>query len=190
MKVTKQQAMFISALVLLAATIAYRVMNPFVQPRVDTLTFTGNTPGKAGVVTRSIQKDAGDGIIQDKVVSQFVNKPEFSGQTHQDLFIHYQPPVPAAQKTAEKIQQTSDVTEDPVADIREYLTSYKLYGNYEGENGKGVFLAKNKLVLVAKQGDRLDGKYVIDEINDSYIQFFIPELNRSIRIEKGAFDNG
>ena len=81
------------------------------------------------------------------------------------------------------------MTEDPVADIREYLTSYKLYGNYEGENGKGVFLAKNKLVLVANQGDRLDGKYVIDEINDSYIQFSIPELNRSIRIEQGAFDN-
>ena len=207
MKVNKQQAMFITSLVLLAAAIAYRVMNPFVQPRVDTLTYTGNTPGKAGVVTRSVRKDAGpgnedregDGSIQDKVVSQFVNKPDFSGQTHQDLFLQYQPPRPAAQKaeqterkTAEKTRQTSDETEDPVADIRdirEYLTSYKIYGNYEGDKGKGVFLAKNKLVLVAKQGDRLDGKYVIDEITDSYIRFSIPKLNRTIRIDKGAFDN-
>jgi len=204
MKVNKQQTMFISVFVLLVAAITYRVMNPFVQPRVDTLTFTGNTAGKAGVVTRSVQNgtgaEEGDGAgaenIQDPVVRQFVNKPDFSGQTHQNLFMQYQPPRPAAQKTAQAAQkkaeetpQPSDVMEDPVADIREYLTSYKIYGNYEGENGKGVFLSKNKLVLVAKQGDRLDGKYVIEEISDSYIQFSLPELNRSIRIDKGAFDN-
>jgi hypothetical protein len=194
MQVDRQQIIFGCVFVLLIAAIAYRAMHPFVQPRVDSLTFTGKKHTGGPIVNKSIKSETQD--IQDPVVSQFVNKAKFSGNVHQDLFSIYQPvqpavekPQPTGQTANEAGQNTAVVQKDPVADFRKYITSYKIYGSYEGEDGKAVFLSKDKLVLVAKEGDRLDGKYVIDEIGDAHIRFFLPGRDRPVTVHRKEFDD-
>jgi hypothetical protein len=194
MQVDRQQILFGCVFVLLMAAIAYRVMHPFVQPRVDSLTFTGKKHTGGPIVNKAIKSEAQD--LQDPVISQFVNKAKFSGKVYQDLFSIYQPvqpavekPQPAEQSMNETEQNISAVEKDPAAAFRKYITSYKIYGSYEGEDGKAVFLSKDKLVLVAKEGDRLDGKYVIDDIGDAHIRFFLPDLDRPVTVDRGEFDD-
>lgn len=196
MPLDRQHIIFGCVFFLLVAAIVYRVMNPFVQPRVTTLTFTGKTQADRAMVSKSIP---GDG--QNKthpVISQFVNRAKRSGQVHQDLFVKFQPPRPAsdgAAGTGDAAVETAGpppapaAEQDPVAKFRKYITSYKIYGSYEGEDGKAVFLSKDKLVLVAKEGDRLDGKYVIDDIGDAHIRFFLPDLDRPVTVDRGEFDD-
>ena len=69
------------------------------------------------------------------------------------------------------------------------MASYTLYGIYKSENTKAVFLAKNKLILVARTGDRLDGKYLIDDIQDNHIKIRALDLNETIHFDMREFNN-
>ena len=44
-------------------------------------------------------------------------------------------------------------------------------------------------MLVAKIGDRLDGKYLIDDIQDNSIKIKALELNETIHLDMREFNN-
>ena len=177
---------------LLIISIIYRVLNPFVQPKVDKLTFTGNKNNivsKVEDMTQSSRQSGSQGLVL-----KFLNKPKVSGETYKDLFSIYRPPqkkrIRMAKKKGIQTQKTVEtVKKDPVLEIKEYIGSYTLYGIYKNENTKAVFLGKNKLVLVARTGDRLDGKYLIDDIQDNYIKIKALELNETIHFDMREFNN-
>jgi len=176
--------------------IIYRVLNPFVQQEVNTLTFTGE--GK------SIKTDKAEHAIlqaekveSQTLVSKFLNKPKVSAKVYKDLFSIYKPPNKLAQKKKVSVpadgdvqnRQKLDIKKDSVQEIKEYISSYRVYGIYKSENTKAIFLAKNKLVLVAQIGDRLDGKYLIDDIQDNYIRIKALELNETIHLDMREFND-
>ena len=183
---------------LLVIAIIYRLLNPFVQSKVDKLTFTGGKTGKTDSQRES-------GVITDKsksgkqpLVSRFLNKPKVSAEVHKNLFSIYRPPVQTdindeAQDIVNQDIQAGhnidNLEKDSIQEIKEYISSYMLYGTYKSENTKAVFLSKDKLVLVAKKGDRLDGKYLIDDIQDNYIKITALELNETIHLDMREFNN-
>ena len=73
--------------------------------------------------------------------------------------------------------------------VKDYIASYRYYGSYHSGDKKAVFLVKNKLVLVARKGDRIDGKYLIDDIQDDFIRIKALELNQTIDIHLGEFND-
>ena len=192
MKLNKKYIIFIIVFIMLIIAIIYRVLNPFVQQRTDQLTFTGNKKSKISSVKHTIEESRQ--TESQILVSKFLNKPKISGKVYKDLFSRYRP----VQKVGIKVpvkkeiqgQKTIDVVKkDPVLEAREYIASYKLYGTYKSKDTKAVFLAKNKLVLVARTGDRLDGKYLIDDIQDNYIKIKALELNETIHLDMREFNN-
>ena len=177
---------------LLIISIIYRVLNPFVQPKVDKLTFTGNKNTKISKVEDSIEQSRQS--KSQTLALRFLNKPKVSGKVYKDLFSIYRPPQKKKIKMPVKIDiQTQKMVEivekDPVLEAKEYIASYTLYGTYKSEDTKAVFLAKNKLVLVARTGDRLDGKYLIDDIQDNYIRIKALDLNEIIHLDMREFNN-
>jgi len=93
------------------------------------------------------------------------------------------------QKNMKTEPKKDEIKKENVQQIKEYISSYKVNGIYKSKNAKAVFLSKNKLVLVAKIGDRLDGKYLIDDIQDNYITIRALDLNETIRFEMREFNN-
>jgi hypothetical protein len=192
MNLDKKQIIFIIVFMLLIISIIYRVLNPFVQPRVDKLTFTGNKNNKISKPDDTIKARR-----QNKpqaLVLKFLNKSDISGKVYKDLFSIYRPP----QKEKIKVPVKKDiqpekiieiVKKDPVLEAREYIASYALYGTYKSKDKKAVFLSKNKLVLVARIGDRLDGKYLIEDIQDNYIKIKALDLNETIHLDMREFNN-
>jgi len=189
MRIDRKKGIFIAVMILLVISIVYRLNNPFVQKTVDTLTYTGkkNTRVSPG-------KPAGPQKPAD-AVHDFFNRPRFSGKTEENLFTIYKPP------DTEKREETTaggasimdekelPEPEDPVAKIRNDLVSYRLYGSYQSGDARAVFLVKGKTVLVARTGDRLYGKYLIEEIRDDYIRIKARELNETIHIDTREFYN-
>ena len=190
MRFNKKYIIFGIIFMMLIVSIIYRVLNPFVHPTIDKLTFTGN---------KSINLNKGDKTIKQSgepktLVLKFLNKPKVSGKVYKDLFAIYKPP----QKKKVKVSIDKDiqgqkiidvVKKDPVLAVKEYIASYKLYGTYKSKDIKAVFLAKNKLVLVAKRGDRLDGKYLIDDIQDNYIKIKALDINETIHLDMREFND-
>ncbi|MDA3915446.1 MAG: hypothetical protein PF690_00530 [Deltaproteobacteria bacterium] len=196
MKLSKKHIIFIIVVFFLMIAIIYRILNPFVQQEVNTLTFTGEK--------KSVKTDKAEHAIlqaekveSQTLVSKFLNKPEVSAKVYNDLFSTYKPPNKLAKKKKVNIpadrdiqnRQKLDIKKDSLQEIKEYITSYRVYGIYKSENTKAIFLAKNKLVLVAQTGDRLDGKYLIDDIQDNYIKIKALEFNETIRLDMREFNN-
>ena len=192
MKVSGRHILFFAVLAILAGVVFYRLQNPFVQKTTDQLTFTGkkNTSNKG--VRHTVQP------VQEKIqketsaFSLFLNKPEVSGEVHKDLFAEYRLPVkkrvsvkPAFKK--EKPPEPRQPKTDPLVEARKAITSYELYGTFKEGGKKAVFLSKDKLVLVARTGDRLEGKYLIQDIQDTYITFKTLEMNQTLRLDMREF---
>ncbi|MFH2059883.1 MAG: hypothetical protein ABIJ59_13395 [Pseudomonadota bacterium] len=195
MKFNKKYIIFSIALMLLIVSIIYRILNPFVQPRVDKLTFTGKKkaqPNNEYAIKKDFRNES------QTLVSKFLNKPEVSGKVYKDLFAIYRPFQKVDKTKAVKIvtnkndqaQKTdSQIRAEAILEAKKYITSYRFYGIYTTKDTKAVFLAKDKLVVVARIGDRLDGKYLIDDIQDSYITITALDLNETIHFYMREFNN-
>jgi len=196
MRLDKKQILFIIVFILLIISIVYRVLNPFVQPRVDKLTFTGEKISKTGSVEYKI--DQNQHSEPQTLVSKFLNKPENSGKVYNDLFSMYRDPQKLSEKNEVDALDNKDIQDQDalgmiqqgsVLEAKEYIASYRFYGAYKSEGKKAVFLSKNKLVLVARIGDRLDGKYLIEDIQDNYVKIKALELNETIHLDMREFNN-
>ncbi len=192
MKLNKKYIIFVIVFMLLIISIIYRVLNPFVQPRVDKLTFTGNKSNKI-IKAENTMEQTRKGRSQT-LVSKYLNRPKTSEKVYKDLFSIYRPPQKKKLKMSikkdiqdQKVVET--VKKDPVSEIKEYISSYTLYGIYKSEDTKAVFLSKNKLVLVARTGDRLDGKYLIDDIQENHITIKALDLNETIHFDMREFND-
>ncbi len=192
MKLNKKYIIFVIVFMLLIISIIYRVLNPFVQPRVDKLTFTGNKSNKI-IKAENTMEQTRQGRSQT-LVSKYLNRPKTSEKVYKDLFSIYRPPQKKKLKMSikkdiqdQKVVET--VKKDPVSEIKEYISSYTLYGIYKSEDTKAVFLSKNKLVLVARTGDRLDGKYLIDDIQENHITIKALDLNETIHFDMREFND-
>jgi hypothetical protein len=196
MKLNKQYIIFIIVFILLVTSIVYRVKNPFVQKEVDALTYTGKKKGEINIKQnkrRAGQKQSGD------IVSKFLNRPEFSGESIKDLFSLYRDTKDLRGRTEMKgpmgkiIQgkriMDKDGSDDPIAKIIKDLLSYKFYGTYKCEGSRAIFLVRDKMVLVASTGDCIDGKYLIEEMQDNYIRLKALDLNETIHIDMKEFNN-
>jgi hypothetical protein len=189
MKMGKKNIFFAAALGLFVLSISYRLMNPYVQPRVDRLTYTGSGQGSekiTGKVKGSIETSAPPADTREK--------PKTSRRVYKDLFSVYKPPQKSVRDNSPPtptvpVETIETVTKDPIGEIKEYIASYKFYGAYTSGEKKAVFLGKNKLVLVARTGDRIDGKYEIDDIQEELIRIKALELNETIDINIREFNN-
>ena len=205
MKLSKKHIILILSVFLLIISIIYRVLNPFEQQKVDKLTFTGKKISKTDISAEKSLTPEKKSQTQTQtqhqpqtMVSKFLNKPKISAKIYKNLFSIYKPPskqvavkkvnIPV-DKDLQTRQMTNTIKKDPVQEIKEYLCSYRVYGTYKSENTKAVFLSKNKLVLCAKIGDRLDGKYLIEDIQDNYIRIKALALNETIHLDMREFNN-
>lgn len=194
LKADKKVLLLIFVLVLLSAAVLYRLLNPFEQQRVKQLTYTGTRPVKE---KKNLVPDI-KAAPSISVIEEFLNKKPVSAAVHKDLFKTWRPksnlPVqkpdqPSKKTSQEEKEPPKPVRQDPVMKVKEYLSSYRVYGTYKSGNTKAVFLGKDKLVLVARTGDRLDGKYLIDDIQENHIRIKALDINETIHLDMREFNN-
>ncbi len=195
----KRKLLFIVVLVLFAMILFYRFQNPYVQEEVDQLTYGRGSDtsaeklkSKVGVVKTGAQKKALDFSGR---VTVFFEKKEVKSVVQRDLFSIYSPPVKRKKVNTVKIRpqkKEDSVTESEnkanlIRNAREYLTSYRMYGSYKNNGTKAIFLGRDKQVLVARVGDRLDGKYLVDDIENNKIRIKALDLNETIHLDMQEF---
>lgn len=185
--------LFMAVFVLLIVSVAYRLFNPFVHQETDRLKYAGKKPSPR--IYHGKIKTVGVVDKNSSTIERFLNKKNVSGDTHKDLFAVYRPPgkVPAKKKVVEperKIQLSEDEKRrQAINEARQHITSYTWYGTYRGPDAEAVFLAKNKTVLVARKGDRLEGKYEIEDIQEKFLKVRALDLNETLDLEIREFKN-
>ncbi|THB80455.1 MAG: hypothetical protein D3926_07105 [Desulfobacteraceae bacterium] len=205
MKFERQHIVFILVLGMLVISVVYRIKHPFVQREVDTLTFTGETMVTAAGVKKTsglaAKEFEGKGVRE---ISRFLSGSNWPGKVVVDLFALYEPPrieMPASEVVMAAPEPVDTVVEspkpepkpakiNPVPEIARELKSYRFCGTYQSKGTRSIFLTRGKQVLVASVGDRIYGKYLIEEIADDHIRLKALDLNETININIREFNDG
>lgn len=168
--------------------IIYRILNPYRQPTVAKLKYTGKadrdkTPSHA--IRLDEKRLTAD---QTVLIDLLVNPPRHSDKTVKDMFVLSKTPAVQAEeivadpKTSGTAESPLVEKPDPYAQINEAIRQFTIFGIYERNKEKVVFLEKGKDVLMVREGDRIDGKYLIERITDQEVVFKVEELNAPITI--------
>lgn len=197
MRLERKQIVFIIVMLILCATVVYRILNPFEQARVNKLTHSNQVRKSDLTKDNDLSVQAVSKKEPVDIVDRFLTKQKPEFLMTQDLFKIYKPsqkkivqPNNLLSKKIKVVQKKSGIGKsDPIKQVKDYITSYTYHGFYESQEQKAVFLSKDKLVLVAWAGDRLDGKYLIDDIQNKYIKIKALELNETIYLDLREFNN-
>ena len=181
-----------AAVVLLALTVVYRIMNPYTQDRVQNLTFTN---GKGALERGDTSERMTNREPSDSIASRWLNRPRQSGKIVNNLF-------PSIEKKEEKREEEMvtiiepvelpveiKVAYDPVQRAKEHIASFTFLGTYQSGGKRAIFMGKDKLVLVARVGDRIGGNYLLEEITDSSVRIKALDINETIHLDIREFNN-
>ena len=199
----KQKMMFTLALLLLLVSVGYRIMHPYVQPRVDRLTHTGSSSIAGDVVFPFEKKSGGMSetpAYSNRLFDQFFNQPVCSGEIVNDVFALYlgEPQTIASDKTAPgssgEPRKTLPVNPAPsppdlLKKTVDYLLSFTFMGGFQRGKEKAVFLSRGNQVLVARTGDRINGKYLITAIDENSITIRALDINETIHLDMREFND-
>ena len=188
-----------AAVALLAITVVYRIMNPYTLERVGTLTFeTGGRPE----VRESKSLKLSDAMVltnrepPDSIVPRWLNRPSRSGKIVNDLFASIdKEETPEETVTITEVFEPADlpveieVAYDPVQRAKEHISAFTFLGTYKSAGKRAIFMGKDKLVLVVRAGDRIDGNYLVEEITDNSIRIKALDINETIHLDIREFNN-
>jgi hypothetical protein len=197
MRLNKEHTLFIVVLMLLVMSIAYRRLHPFEQARVNTLTYTGKMPAGKPAGTAAPPPDDLRPPLSN-MTDRLLQPPTASGAVYQDLFLSSGPPrEPAPPPQGPEIptgdidmdNSVHDIQDDPLEQIKTDIAGFRFYGTYEGEEGRAVFIVRNDKIIVAREGDRIDGKYHVDEIKKTHMKITALQINETIHLDMREFNN-
>ncbi|UCD32216.1 MAG: hypothetical protein JSW04_06685 [Desulfobacterales bacterium] len=173
-------------------SLAYRIMHPFKQESVDQLTYVGKR-----VVVKSIKgisdlpgeeaSNTGSIVLLDL----FLSPPKHKGKVIRNVFESTavkkitQPEDTAKKNEQQKTALAVPKKENPLAVAQQDLSRFNVFGMFESKDEKIVFLERGKEVLVVRKGDRIDGKYFVENITDETVTLKSRQLDEPLYIIVG-----
>jgi hypothetical protein len=192
---TKQKILAI-VLVALAVSVLYRVTHPFKQETVDELTFDKKKHFKRIYgETDTDHRGSPTGIMLN-----FIDTPtNHSGRVFKNIFSP-QPSVPGQDdktKSDDKKQDLMAVDAENLKDnefsrpenIGTGLSDLKVFGMYENEQDKVVFVERGKDILALREGDTIDGTFRVQKISNKLVTIKSKHSDRSLSINMNELEN-
>jgi len=164
--------------------LSYRLMHPFRQATVDKLTYTG--AGSRAKTKKTSVKDLGQNAATSNVMLDiYLNPPEHSEKVYRNIFIRKKK---MEKKPSQKSRPARATVKTPIELVKEDLSRFKLFGYYITAGRPAIFFEKGKDVYVVRQGDRIDGKYLVEKITQQSVSLRAEHIDEVIIIDLGSFE--
>ena len=197
MDVDQKKRLLAVLVILFLVVLGYQVLNPYEQGRVEHLTYTG--AGKGEPVPRAASKTPGGGNKEKKpgvevYLNLLTDPPEHQGEV---LNEHFFQPIPAVKPeppsppptpaSADGENTAGPPAEDPLSVVEQDLSRLQVIGIYTRGDEPVIFFQRGKQTLVVREGDRIDGKYLVEEITLDAITLRAEHLNDTVHIDLTRF---
>lgn len=156
---------FVILIVIFAAVLTYRLLNPFQQPTVAELTHTGKVPART-------EPSSGKDVRNQNhlLLDLYVNPPRHSAVTLKNVFFPSSLRNDAASPPA--LTQPAAVAENAKDSVvapptPKGLGNIAVFGFYRNQKDEVLFIERGKDILTVRQGDRIDGKYLVKAITET-----------------------
>lgn len=174
---SQKHKILIGLCAVLAIALAYRLMNPFEQETVERLTFARATRVAPSQTGSSMPPQA------ELRLDLFRSPPLRPVSIQRDLF--QKPTIPKPASANKPKPQAKEPTPRPKSDrqkIEEHFRRFKTFGSYRHGRTIYLFLQRGKQVLVITRGDRIDGKYLVQEVSEKAATITAANLPGPVKI--------
>jgi len=188
-------------IVILGISLTWRILHPFRQERVERLTFTGKAPAQdTGTEKKSVGTDP---AYQQVLLSLFEKPPVHSGKSLSPAFfqkipgVNLTPPPGFLDGSDETVspggEQPANAPESDstyaaaLAQVNAELDRFRVIGFYNSGSDHAIFMQRDKQVFIVRKGDRLDGKYRVEEISADTITLWADAVNDKVHINITRF---
>lgn len=197
----------VCSIALFIASLAYRILNPFTQPTVNELTYTGKQPQESRIKTLTDIKNLNDTEL-NLHTELFFKKYDLSYEAEKDIFYK---PQPILENTAKELPDEIDISDAEIAAdqsaesdldkvrqeserasalsaIVEELLHIKVMGACKTSGKLSFFIKDGDNVMLIGRGDKLKGQYPVTELTQDHILIKIPQFNEEVRINLKDFN--
>jgi hypothetical protein len=185
----RKKALLALCLCLLAISVTYRILNPFRQESVANLSFPRTASHAPNAGPKGGEEQPGV-IDRDVWVELFLHPPVHSGEVFKNVFQRQDEPVPLL-GSAGSAEGGPEPGPPPEADkrlqVQEELSRFRSFGFMRGKDEKVLFLERGKDILLIREGDRIDGKYLVKSITEKQLVIRAESIGEDVRIELGKF---
>lgn len=188
----RKKTLLAVCLCLFAVSLTYRIMNPYRQERVTQLTYTGR-PAQPPPGSAKSSKSAGLQVQRDVLIHLYLNPPAHSETVQKNIFFRQKEALPQSKEVLPAETKVSAPVQQPSPgmnrrlQVQEELSRFTSFGYMQRDNQKILFLERGKDILVIREGDKIDGKYLVQSITEKLLTIRADGLDEEIRIELGQF---
>ncbi len=162
----RNQKILIVISLLFAVSLVYRLTHPFKHDEVSILTYSGKSIKNVNHTNRfdaSIFDNKGK--YPHVRLDLILNQPQHSGNVIKNIFQRNQLLVENI-KPLQLITHETAIETEPLA-IEKETYSFKVFGSSRNEDKRMLFIENGKNVLIIQNGDKIDGKHLVDDITDT-----------------------
>jgi len=170
-----------------AVSLVYRVTHPYRQQKVDRLTYTGGkseTPKKV-----SNLKEADVSTVEEPLVilDMFYEPSAHSREQTRNIFSMEEDIEKAsALPDQNRVDQTAvdnALTMEVENSIEDDLSSFRTFGYMETGKERILFLEKGEQIILIRKGDRIEGKYLVEDITKNELSLRVISNNEKVHID-------
>lgn len=188
----KKQKILMVLAALFIVSLVYRIMNPYKQETVDRLTYTS---GKPGVTSKKIHKESVKPLGSDPLLELLMNPRYQQASVFRNIFEKNASrdaisSIPAKAVSPLQTQEEKNATaqqEQGKNDMNHGLEQFNVFGTFEDNGRKYIFLERNKDIFIVRNGDIIDGQYRVENISDTALTIRSEKEGQSVTIDISGF---
>lgn len=182
----KRKLIMAGLVCLFAVLLVYRLTHVYKQPRVTTLTYTKEKPGPGN--NEAVRKDIKTSAQEPMIISdRFLNPSAHSKEVKKNIFSEQAAVGDHEKVTGETTVDTKPVSESPAAiaenQIKDDLSTFRSFGYAERGGQKTLFIEKGKQIMLVRKGDRIEGKYIVQDITQKELTLLVIANNEIVHID-------
>lgn len=183
----KKKTLLTVCICLLAISVLYRLTHIYQQPRVTALIYTGEKPAASS--SKIVRKDIPVSAENTSMINLdlFTNPRLHSRDVKKDIFSEHtaaaEQEKPAGEVQKSTIQEGETQTANPEDQIKDDLSTFKSFGYAERGGEKILFIEKGKQIMLIRKGDRIEGKYIVKDLNQRELTLLVIANNEVVHID-------
>lgn len=182
----KKKIILTFSLFLFAVSLIYRVTNPYRQPKVDRLTYSGSV--SKGTVSQVDQNDAVISSREESMIKLdlFLNPPAHSREQSKNIFlgqVAMEEIEPLLESDIDQTAVNGALTAADENKLEDELSSFRSFGYMERVGERVLFIEKGNQIMLIRKGDRIEGKYVVKDITKNELTLTVIPDNEVVYID-------
>ena len=89
------------------------------------------------------------------------------------------------EKSHDRLDKIGPMEAKKKLNTEQELSQFKAFGYLENIDGITLFIEKGKQILVVREGDRIDGRYLVKNITKKELTMTAMDINKDIHIALG-----